>query len=46
MRTHLLRTQSADGVVFAMLDRGLSREPTMSAAGAGLLPVEGVRNGS
>ena len=46
MRTHLLRTQTADGVVFAMLDRGLSREPAMSAAGTWLLPGEGVRNGS
>ena len=46
MRTRLVRTLTADGVVFAMLDRGLSREPTMSAAGTWLLPVEGARNGS
>ena len=46
MRTRLVRTLTAEGVVSTVLDRGLSREPTMSAAGTWLLPVEGVRNGS
>lgn len=46
MRTHLLRTQTAEDVVSTMLDRGPSREPTMSGAGTWLLPGEGVRNGS
>ena len=46
MRTHLLRTRTAEGAVSTVLERVLSREPIKSAAGAGLLPVEGVRNGS
>ena len=46
MRTRLVRTLTADGVVSTVLGRVLSREPIKSAAGAGLLPVEGVRNGS
>ena len=46
MRTCLVRTLTAEGVVFPVLDRGLSREPAMSAAGTWLLPGEGARNGS
>ena len=46
MRTHPLRTLTTEVMVFPVLDRGLSREPTMSAAGTWLLPIEGVRNGS
>ena len=46
MRTRLVRTLTAEVMVFPVLDRGLSREPTLSAAGTWLLPIEGVRNGS
>lgn len=46
MRTRLVRTLTAEGTVSTVLDRGLSREPAMSAAGTWLLPGEGVRNGS
>lgn len=46
MRTRLVRTLTAEGMVSTMLDRVLSREPTLSATGTWLLPGEGARNGS
>ena len=46
MRTRLVRTLTAEGTVSTVLDRVLSREPTLSATGTWLLPGEGVRNGS
>ena len=46
MRTRLVRTLTAKGMVSTMLDRVLSREPTLSATGTWLLPGEGARNGS
>lgn len=46
MRTRLVRTLTADGVVSTVLGRVLSREPITSATGTWLLPGEGVRNGS
>ena len=46
MRTRLVRTLTAKGMVSTMLDRVLSREPAMSATGTWLLPIEGARNGS
>ena len=46
MRTHLVRTLTAEDVVSTVLGFGLSREPTLSATGTWLLPGEGARNGS
>ena len=46
MRTHPLRTLTAEGAVSTVLERVLSREPAMSATGTWLLPIEGARNGS
>ena len=46
MRTRLVRTLTAEGMVSTVLDRVLSREPTLSATGTWLLPGEGARNGS
>ena len=46
MRTRLVRTLTAKGMVSTMLDRVLSRESTLSATGTWLLPGEGARNGS
>ena len=46
MRTRLVRTLTAEGMVRSVLGFDLSLEPIKSAAGTWLLPGEGVRNGS